>query len=716
MKKTIIFFSSLLVMASAHAQKSNDGKVRNLDEVVVSASRTEAKLSELPNKVEIITKTDISLSSANNLGELLKANTGVDLVQYPGFLSSIGMRGFAPGLSTRYVNLLVDGVPAGTTNLSTLMLSGVERVEVLKGPFSSLYGSAAMGGLVNVVPVKNKAKLTGHAGFSYGSAKMMKGSLALGGKIFKGLSFDLNAFYGERKKDYMIGASNFFQLNPTEKAILSKETFGAKMDNSTFKNWGGGLRLGYDFNPNWSVNLYGSMFAAVDVLTNGSFWGSYGQSKKNLLYYNTRMEVQGRVSNHLLKLVPHFSYDTNDYTGLTKQKDNSLKEGFKTSESVTKTAGVSFSDIMSFGTHKLTVGFDNLNTYSEVFSFSPKDGTEQAPYNPNYYNNTIGAFTQANLKFLDGRLNLSAGLRYDLIKLTLEANDFLKNQEKAEVYSKLSPNFGLKYEVLKNTFVHASYGQAFIAPTALQKAGEYTTVGQWAMTTKGNPDLLGESSNTFDVGLAYSNRDCGLDFDVTYFHSNHKDFIINDNNLKDENGKIYKSFKNANKAEMEGIEVMASYDLGHIWDYEHSVKFFFNGTFMLKTKVLEKGQEEWRDMIGVSDKQMNFGLDIAPIKPLHFRLSARYIGSRIENNFYTWYPDVRKGLAALLVKSQPENAKLALLKQPKFMIFDAAISYNLYRGLVLSLKANNIFNENYTYVDGYNMQARNLMANLSYRF
>ncbi len=716
MRKTSIFLSSLLVVASAYAQKSEDGgKVRNLDEVVVSASRTQAKLSELPNKVEVITKDDIELSAVDNLGELLKENTAVDVIQYPNFLSGIGMRGFAPSTETKYVTLLVDGIPAGTANISTLMLNGVQQVEVLKGPFSSLYGSSAMGGLVNVVPMKNKGKLTGNASFTYGSSKTMKGAVALGGKIYKGLSFDLNAYYNEQKEDYEIGTGNFFALGETEKLILwSNKTNGAKMNHSSYKNYGGGLRLGYNFNSNWSLNLYGSMFMIDDVVTNGNFWGTYENKKKDLLRYNTRLVLEGRAGKHHLRLVPHYSYYS--YANKTVEKD------IKTYEASTMTAGVQLQDIITFGKHKLTVGFDNLNTYTEGHSFdAAKNGEEKAPYKPNFHNNSIGAFAQANFKLMDDKLNLSAGLRYDLINLTLQANEFLKNEEKAELYSRLSPNLGLKYELLKNTFLHASYGQAFMAPDAYQKAGMYTTVGKYGVTTKGNPDLKGESSSTIDVGLSYSNRDCGLEFDATYFHTDHTNFIVKES-LTDKDGKPYKSFRNAQEAVIDGLEVMASYDLGHIWDYKHSVKFFFNGTYLLTSRVFapnKAGEEVWQDMMYVSDKQLNFGIDVAPIKALRFKFSGRYMGSRIEQNWYIpskWTPDVRPGLLDIAAKTQPEYVKEGQLKHPAFMVFDAAISYNIYKGLALTLNANNIFDENYTYKDGYNMPGRTLMAKLSYSF
>ena len=97
------------------------------------------------------------------LTDLLKKNAGVDVIQYNGTLSGIGIRGFRPqvsGINKRYL-LLIDGRPSGVTNLATLLLDNVERVEVLKGAASAVYGSSAMGGVVNVISRQSSGPIGG---------------------------------------------------------------------------------------------------------------------------------------------------------------------------------------------------------------------------------------------------------------------------------------------------------------------------------------------------------------------------------------------------------------------------------------------------------------------------------------------------------------------------------------------------------------------------
>lgn len=710
MKHFLILVTSLVLYSQTYAGnvKADTVRVQNINEVTVYASRTKAKLKDLPAKVEVITQKAISQSGASDMTDLLKNNTSVDVIQYPNFLAGIGMRGFAPATSTKYVTVLIDGVPAGTMNMSTLMLSGVQQIEILKGPFSSLYGSNAMGGLINIVPHRNKEEITGKVGLGYGSAKRTNADFTVGGKIIKGLSFDLSAYYNKLGDDYKTGGKNFLSLNETDEAILDKGSYGTRMQNTSYKAKGGNLRLGYDFNDNWRIDLTGSYFATDDIITNGSYFKVYSPNKKDVVQYATRLSVEGKVKNHLLKFNPYFSKEYGEYAD--------IKTKHKTSESATKTYGLQLQDVMTLGKQKLIFGVDNMNRINEGKSFDKKDGAEKTPYNPNYKNNTIGAFAQTNLIFWEDKLLFSAGARYDIIKLTLEKNEFMKNKEKSESYNKFSPNIGMKFTIDKNSTFHASYGKAFLAPNAYQKAGEYT--GLYG-TTKGNPNLKGESSSTFDIGLGYKNSENGIDLDITYFHINHNDFIIKKKVDPDKipyNGDEYDTFENANKAEMRGLEIMASYDFGALIDYAYSLKAYLNGTFMLESKVEVAG--EWQDMKYVRNQTVNFGLEFMTQEKWDIKLNGRYMGSRIEDNWYNpaWYPNVRPTLVNLAKKTQPTYVEKSLLKHPRFLTFDASMYYNISKNFTVGLNANNILDENYTEKDGYNMQGRNFLMKLIYTF
>ncbi|MGY0037036.1 TonB-dependent receptor [Pedobacter sp. NJ-S-72] len=132
---------------------------------------------------------------------------------YPGLSSGIGIRGFRPqasGLNQRSL-LLVDGRPAGTVSISTINPSDIERIEVLKGPASALYGSSAMGGVVNIITKKSSGDIHGNVFAEYGSYETTKLGAAAGGNISKKLDFDLSFLNFDRAKNMKLGKGNVFR-------------------------------------------------------------------------------------------------------------------------------------------------------------------------------------------------------------------------------------------------------------------------------------------------------------------------------------------------------------------------------------------------------------------------------------------------------------------------------------------------------------------------
>ena len=147
--------SLTLVAASLAAGWAHAQETTQLDTLVVTGRRAEAHLDDTPQRIELVGTQDIDNTPSRDLTDVLKKHTSVDVIQYPGNLSGIGIRGFRPefsGINKRSL-LLIDGRPAMATNLSLVNMDQVERIEVLKGPASALYGSSAMGGVVNLIKI-----------------------------------------------------------------------------------------------------------------------------------------------------------------------------------------------------------------------------------------------------------------------------------------------------------------------------------------------------------------------------------------------------------------------------------------------------------------------------------------------------------------------------------------------------------------------------------
>lgn len=703
---------SLAAFSSIFAQSSADSVSKHIDieEISIQAVRTNAKLKDLPQKVELIRLREIKSSPAKDVGELLKINSSIDIIQYPGLLSSVGMRGFAPTTNNKYNALLVNGVPAGTRNISTLGLGNVSQIEILKGPFSSMYGSTAMSGVINIVTPRHKDSLHGSASVGMGSFMTSHSDVAAGGRIAGPVNFDFTASASNQGVDYTIGRNNILAMSATDLAIIdAKETNGSVFKNSKYSQVAGNLRLGVDIGKNWEIHFNQGLYTAKDVLSHGSYWAVYGDSKKDLFRYTERIEVEGRMGKHTLSFTPYLSHETAD--NYNEDSDTA----FISTRGIFRTYGAVLYDRISIGKHSIVAGISNATDRNESERWS-NDSTRTAPYTPDYSNTSNAAFLQTNFHFFEDKLHFAAGARLEQIDFSLYATDRMENVSAAtEHYTSFNPNVGFKWNFLSWANIHGSWGTAFFAPDASNKAGNYINNG---ITYRGNPDLDPETSQTFDGGIGIAKRDIGVAFDATVFVTEHKKLISSvkidpDGIIK--SGDEYTSYANAQKADMTGLEIAASYDLGSLFEYRFSLKAYTNATFMLKTKV-HINDTVTQDQKYVRKQNANFGLEYVMHNGLRFRANGRYIGSRIEDNWFSYYAQVRSELPALAQESQPEYAGKGLLHHPAFMVFDFSAHYDITNHFSCGATVSNLLDENYTEKDGYNMPGRAIMGKFTVRF
>lgn len=670
-----------------------------LEEVVIHATKTHALLKDLPNRIEVVTRRQIETSGINNLTDLLKSFVNVDVVEYPGYNSYFGLRGFKP-TEGKYTTVLIDGVPAGTTNMATLSLGDVEQVEVLKGPFSSMYGSDAMGGVVNIVTRRNKGQLSGKVRAAVGSFQSAKGVFQAGGQVVGGFSFDASFDYTSQANSYRIGGRNLLSLSQTEKAIIGKDTYGIKMNGSRYNGIGGSGRIGYDFGSEWSLNLIEMVFVGKDLPTGGNVWGSNGLKKKDVTRSTSKVELNGRINNHNLFLAPYYS------VAQTQNYNADTDTAYVSTDSKLKTYGFTVYDSWLIGKQKVVFGFDNKNELNELTSFKARDEVK-APYKPNYRNSSWGVYLQSHWKLLQERLKLSVGLRFDCIDFKLRKTPGLDNAEKKEIYYTFNPNVGMKVDLWGGWAAHTSFGTAFSMPDAYQKAGEFLYNG---VITKGNPELNPEKSRTFDIGLAFDRPKEGILFDFTYFYTWNDDLIV-EKRWKEEK-QAYKTFHNAEKAKKSGMEIMASYDLGSLFEQKFVLKLYGNLTWMFTYR--NRIEDVWFTTWSVRKQNANFGLDFLHRKGFSARLNGRFIGHRIEKNYIG--EKYRPTLKELQAQNQAACLENSLIKHPEFLVFDFQISCPLLKNVTVGMNLNNLFDENYTEKDGYNMPGRNFMLRAAVEF
>lgn len=739
---TITIITSLFLFNAVFAQETEKTDLsdtvkphsQELNEIIISSTRSDIKKENIPQKIEVITRKDIENTGANDLVDVLKKNAGVDAIQYPGLISGIGMRGFRPqysGLNQRSL-ILIDGIPAGATSLALIDLSNVERIEVIKGPSSALYGSQAMGGVVNVITKKSKGDLTKTLYASYGSYNTFEAGFNTGGLIGKKTDFDLNLKYFEQKDDFVMGHDNVFRekfgwdkatntyRNNSFEVDSVLELNDARGDGETRENTGyqfqtGNVRFGHEINKNWRIDVGGDFYSAQNAEMPGDiFDGTAYQGKRNPFRYGANASILGKIQKHQISLKTYSSLEAYDYIPASA--------GFVTSSSTNNWIGFQLQDNYLFKQHKITFGIDHNKANTRSRSFDSTTGKEKAPYSPAYGIYSTAGFVNANLSFLNDKLIATVGGRYDQIIFDVQKTEYLETFKPGEeTYGVFNPSAGLLYKLPYNFTVHSSGGNAFVTPDAFNVAG-YAVSGPGKLesiistvnVTTGNPELKPEKSTTIDGGINYLNRKRGIELDVTYFNTNVKDRITNgqtqqvaasDAELTEDGDTIVSktTYINADKSFIQGLEMGAAFDFGAFADYAYSFKVYINATKIIKA------QEQFRDksittedvfrkldIYNVADLTLLYGLEYSTNK-FKTRLGGRYVGMRKDTD---WNDYIKR----------PE------IEYPAFMVLDLSVSFKAYKTNDLIIQVNNITDENYYEKRGFNMPGRTFKIKYIFNF
>ena len=199
MKKKIFIVAAVLIGSQLFAQEDTASKA--MDQVVITANKFPQKQSGTGKVMSVITREQIMQSGGKDLSELLNEQTGIVVngaSGNPGTYKSL----FMLGGSSAYILILLDGIPlndpsnvGGTFDLRLLSLDNVERIEILKGSQSTLYGSNAVAGVINIIskkPINTKPVFNGL--LTYGSFNSLKGDANFSQKT-KWVDYDLNYVY-----------------------------------------------------------------------------------------------------------------------------------------------------------------------------------------------------------------------------------------------------------------------------------------------------------------------------------------------------------------------------------------------------------------------------------------------------------------------------------------------------------------------------------------
>ncbi|HVE78621.1 MAG TPA: TonB-dependent receptor plug domain-containing protein, partial [Gemmatimonadaceae bacterium] len=421
------------------ADTAADSASRRLPPVVTTATRYPAPVSELPQRVEVIRRVDLERTPALDPVDALKKLASVDVVQYPGLLGGVGVRGFRPqtgGINQRSL-VLIDGRPAGAYNLALVDLAMVERIDVLKGPASALYGASAMGGVVSLTTRRSSGRPTGAVSASYGSFATTEYALRAGGTLVGALDGDVALRYYAQSDDYrmggghllrdLVGSDSARKLYAPESAQPSRLVADVAGDGerrrfTTYLTRSAWARLGYTAGG-VRVDARGELFDADDVLAPGDLYARGtpfpGDLRKDLGRRSADVALSADRGRHAPLARVFAAEETASYY----DTPDAAFAGFRTDD---VTWGAQLQDVVRLGPRGDQAFLAGLDvTAAEATSrFFLDPTTEAGTFSPNSNTRAVGAFAEAHLRSSGGRVVGTLGARVDRVALELEATPY----------------------------------------------------------------------------------------------------------------------------------------------------------------------------------------------------------------------------------------------------------------------------------------------------
>lgn len=458
MYKTIAFFLISFISNNIFAQQDSLLNT-TLDEIVVTATRTERKLGNVAVPVRIINQKTIQQAGSLRLKDILQEQAGLFITN--GFGSGVQMQGLNPD----YTLLMIDGEPlvgrtAGVLDLNRLTVGNIKKIEIVKGPSSSLYGSEAMAGVINIITDRSFKKNLS-AGLRYGFGNPDGGwALPVGSKTFKNADINLNGSTTINKLGLQFSGNAFF-LDGISFRPFSSDRIPQPIWRLTNQ-----VQVNYPFTN--STKLTVSLRHAYDyikqefaVSNNGTVTNSFGREANQDININPVLTHQ--FSN---KIKSSLRLYTSLYNG-------SQRLNFK--EKPDSTYVDEFKQHFYRAENQTDINWDKITlTLGAGYIIDEARSTRYDNISSNKQNTVLYGFAQHEWKPSD-KLIVIAGLRYDDNKLFAAA---------------FSPKLAVRYKVSSKFLLNASLGRGFKAPDFRQLYLNFTNNAAGGYSVFGSIDAV----------------------------------------------------------------------------------------------------------------------------------------------------------------------------------------------------------------------------------
>jgi vitamin B12 transporter len=591
MKKKIFIAAAVIISSYAHAQDSTT--VKQLDEVVITANKIEQKQSQTGKVITVINQEALKRSAGRTLTEILNSQAGIFI---NGANNNLGTNQdfYFRGASTGNVLILLDGVPISdpsqinnSYDINNINPAQIERVEILKGAQSTLWGSDAVAGVVNIITKKGGSKAFGaNANAAYGSYNTFNGGVGINGKKNK-FSYNLN-----------------YNLTDSKGFSSAYDSTGTKnFDNDKFNQHTIQAVVGYQINSKFGVQYtanYGKYKAGIDA---GAFTNDNDYSIENDNFFNS-LSATYKTTKSSLHLTQSFinsnrklmddSADIGAFSTRPFAFYNKWARGtYKGATSVTEL----------YGTHVVNKNFSlisgmqylNQNMSQSYKSISSFGFFEAAPLGQDSTKaNNFSFYASALVVNLKG-FNIEAGFR-------VNRNSIYGNNA--------TYTFNPSYSIDEHTKVFLNISSAYKIPSLYQLQSEY-----------GNKDLKPEQSNNYELGVQTFSNNKRNSFRFVGFKRDIKNLII--------------FYTNPNNFQSNYINRDEQHDYG--FEVESSVAIGKNGSLTNNfTYVDGEGRNnnvKTKNLFRRPNFTFNSMLTLQPTKALTIAPTFRFVATRLKGQF-----------------------------------------------------------------------------------
>ena len=491
------------------------------DDVFVTATRTPILKNNVIGDVTTITSEDIERAGSSSLPELLQRQPGIEISNLggPGKVSTIGIR----GTSSTHSIVLVDGIrlSAATTGFSAIEhipLSQIEKIEILRGPASSLYGQDAIGGVIQIFTKKGVDGFKPYVDIGYGS--------------YNTSNFKSGVRAGNNQTKYAI---NFAAMNSDGFSAFVPNPANAansiNLDKDGYKNYSLSSSLSHKINQDYEIDLQYFLSKGKNQFDNQfanlspSFHGNYRNEIKLETY---AMNIKGQINKAWQSSIK-LSQSTDKYLDLQKfnssippfgQTDANLNDMYKTIQDQ-----LSWQNNIALPRGSITLLYDFLKQRIKTTDLYEK--TQRTNHG-----------VMVGYSLIEDKHNFQTNFRKDFNSAYDDA---------------ITGNIGYAYSINSNWSLASSYGTAFVSPSFNFL---YSLAEPYAL---GNPNLKPEKSKNIEASVRY--RDDSGSMSLTMFQNKIDDLIIyiGDDAVEDSRTNT----TNINKALIKGFTISGDQFFGH---------------------------------------------------------------------------------------------------------------------------------------------------------